>query len=137
MKSLEEVRIAYIMMMPDMNGTVPSYVQEVAKHFKVLHPAYDYSVDIDLDKTNLPLNSNPWAEMVLRDMWAQQKANILIYDIDSNPGYDQLYMAHSLDRNVVGVSKYLKSFPTRYSFICNIVVTPKGLIALLPDFVCV
>ena len=88
------------------NGQEPSYVPMLSEHYKILHPGFTYEGENFAD---FAIIKNPIEQAFSADFYGIGKADVLIYDVDTNPGNHFIAWAFSLGKPVIAVSQCLDS----------------------------
>jgi hypothetical protein len=117
---------------------IPAYLKELSERgWVVTHPAFDWEstegVQVQgiikkakgLDLPNAP---DPWLRTSLRDYFAVQAADTVVYDADSEPGTHFLAAAQIFRVPVVAVSATLMSIPAYFSGAVKYVIKPQNLL---------
>lgn len=107
------------------NGQEPSYVPALSEHYKVLHPGFVYEGEAFADYAVL---KNPIEQAFSSDFYGIKKADVLIYDVDTNPGNHFLAWAFALEKPVIAVSQCLDSPGPYWGLAITSLVKPDQLL---------
>lgn len=135
-------KIIYVATYPT-NGHTPDWVLDIEESYFVLHPAYNWFSEVGEKAIQLfsdkfgekpPIGDKDkllnWTLQV--DLWAIQKSDAVVYDVDINPGYFILTTALLKEIPVVGVSEAFQNFPAHpFSAAIRAIVRPKEILPLL------
>jgi hypothetical protein len=133
----------FVAVYPDEKGFTPDYMGSLSEDFVVLHPSFNFKNELGQEvfkkiakEDKLPEDNNPWRQVVLCDQWSLGKCDVVLYDLDVNPGLHFLAWAVSLKRPLIGVSSTLRSVPVYFSGFVNCVVKPEDIQKAVTSLFC-
>lgn len=88
------------------NGQAPIYLDALSKHYQIFHPGYNYDPKVMKDA---PTFNNRYQQALATDFYGVSKADVLVFDVDSEPGEWFLAWAYALDKPIIAVSENLMS----------------------------
>ena len=136
-KGADATPIVFIAIYPDRYGKVPTYVEEAADRFVVLHPSYNFeneegqAILKKLAGTQEPeflKVEHQYKRMLTRDYWAIEKSDIVVYEVDGDPGQHFLAAAVIYKKPILFVSEVLAAAPIYFSGFSEVLVKPSGVI---------
>jgi hypothetical protein len=132
-KREEKPIVIFVATYPNEKGAHASFLDELEKAYTVLHPSFDYegevgmSVRLKLPSKEVPWDNKPWKRIIKRDYWGIQQSNLIVYDLDSNPGDHFIAAAFLQGKQVLGVSETLRGVVPYFSSCVSAVVRPEDL----------
>jgi len=148
-KPVEEAlksKIIFVATYPDDKGVGPEYLFNLETQLPdtlVLHPSYDLTKNtgkaalevIKALKHRGPVKTdntgNDFSKMVARDFWLVSVSDLLIYDLDVNPGTHFLALAISQNIPILGISDTLRTCPIYFSGNLQVIIRPESIAATL------
>lgn len=85
-------------------GTEPIYANILKEKFNVIHPGYQFN---PAEFPNAPSSKNHFENALLKDFYGVKIADVIVFDVDSQPGDHYLAWAFSLNKPVLAVSENL------------------------------
>lgn len=128
--------IVFVATYPDRVGRQQPFLDEIDKQPNVilLHPSYNFMNDegqsvLDmLPSQEIPQSENHWENLMRKDFFAIEQSDLLIYDLDIDPGNQFLTAAGIYRKPIIGVSEVFKAFTPYFSGICVGIVKHAELI---------
>jgi len=102
----------------------------------LLHPCYDFNSDegkktLELIGDIIPDYEHPWENVLRKDFFCIEKADIVIYDLDSDLDTHLIAAAICYKKPIIAVSNVMASVPAYFSGLVFCTVKPKQL----PDII--
>ena len=126
--------ILFVVTYPNDKGKSVDFLEELEKSYTVLHPSFDYEgeaglkIRMLLPEKNVPWENKIWKRIPTRDYWGIKQSDVVVYDVDSNPGEHFITAAFLQHKPVIGVSETLRGIQPYFSSCVESVVHPEGLI---------
>lgn len=126
----------------DKNNTNLDALMEKKSQFIVTHPMFDLTTDYGKFVTTeigeeFKPTGNPVLDILNKDYWLIAYSDLLIYDLDSNPGTHYISTAILNGKKIVGVSELMKGVEPIFSQHFEIVCKPGSLDKVLTNMYCV
>jgi len=131
--------VIFVATYPDKLGRHHPYMDEIDKReeLTMLHPSFNFNNDVgqrlleELPEQNIPSSENHWENMMRKDFFSVKQAELMIYDLDIEPGHHFLAAAGIYHIPVIGVSEVFRSILPYFSGICVGVVKHAELLDYL------
>lgn len=107
------------------NGQAPIYFDELAQHYQIFHPGYNYDPKVMKDA---PSFTDKYQQAIATDFYGVSKCDVLVYDIDSMPGEWFLAWAYALGKTTIAVSENLASPGPYWGSSIKFLVKPNQLL---------
>ena len=139
-------KIIFVATYPDQKtGASPEFMTKLEEKFVVLHPAFNFGSKEGAEVLmrlgpGLPNHpENPWHQMQSRDYWSLKNSDLMIYDLDANPGEHFFAAAMIYNKAILGVSATMRGTQPYFSQGIFAIVHPEELVdatrlALSPKF---
>lgn len=108
-------------------GQEPNYVKNF-EDYTIFHPGLSYE---QLGFDDSPKSDNQFEQALLSDFYGVSKSNVLIYDVDTNPGSHFIAFAFSHNIPVIAVSQNLISPGAYWSLAIDFLVKPDQVLGHL------
>jgi hypothetical protein len=132
--------LIFVATLPDKFNRQTSCLNEIEKiknyNIVLLHPYYDFNSDIgkktlELIGDTVPRYDNPWESIMRKDMFCIERADLIIFDLDTPDIIQYLAMAVCFNKPIIAVSSILLSVPVYFSGSVSCIVKPKQLASVL------